>query len=66
MSASAESQERWSQFYDEASKRTGERERLAIVTAMKRRIWSAVFMASSMAFVIGLTTYFYRVLMRQQ
>jgi hypothetical protein len=62
MGASVESQERWNRWYESASKKSGERER--VVAMMHRRIWSSVFMVASTLFVAGLTTVFYSVLSR--
>jgi hypothetical protein len=62
MAASVESQERWNQWYQNASKKSGERER--VVAMMHRRIWNSVLMVASTLFVAGLTTVFYNVLSR--
>jgi hypothetical protein len=62
----AESQERWRQIYAAAEERGGER---VLVGAMlqkidRRRIWTNVFMVSSMLLLVGMTTLFYDVLSR--
>jgi hypothetical protein len=62
MGASVESQERWNRWYENASKKSGEREH--ILAMMHRRIWNSVFMVASTLFVVGLTTVFYNVLSR--
>jgi hypothetical protein len=62
MSASAESQERWNQYYQSASRT--DQERKLIQTMDRRRIWYSVFMVCSSLFVVGLTTVFYNVLTR--
>lgn len=66
MSASVESQERWSRFYEEATAKSGERQR--VETMLKkvesRRLWDRILMVGSAAALIGLTSFFYDVLTR--
>ena len=62
MSATAESQERWNQYYQTASRESAEKKMIQAMNA--RRVWNSIFMVCSMLFVFGLTTVFYNVLSR--
>lgn len=66
MSATADSQERWQQFYEEATLKSGERARVeAMLKKVEtRRLWDRVLMVSSTAALVGLTSYFYTILTR--
>jgi hypothetical protein len=64
MSASAEGQERWRQWYELAAKRSDEREQVGSMLQKldARRFWQTVLMVGSTAFLVGLTLFFYNVL----
>lgn len=66
MSVSAESQERWQQFYDEATAKSGERERVEkmLKKVEKKRLMDIFFMVGSTAALVVLVGYFYNVLTR--
>jgi hypothetical protein len=66
MSATADSQERWQQYYDEVSSKSGERERVeAMLKKVEtKRLWDRILMIGSTAALVLLTTYFYNVLTR--
>jgi hypothetical protein len=66
MSATADSQERWQQFYDEATAKSGERERVEkmLKKVETRRFWDRILMIGSTAALVLLTSYFYNVLTR--
>jgi hypothetical protein len=66
MSATADSQERWQQFYDEATAKSGERQRVEAMLKKveKKRLLDTLFMVGSTAALVGLTTFFYNVLTR--
>lgn len=66
MSATADSQERWQQFYDEATAKSGERARVeAMLKKVEtRRLLDRILMVGSTVALVGLTSYFYTVLTR--
>lgn len=66
MSATADSQERWQQYYDEVSAKSGERERVEAMLKKveSKRLWDRIFMIGSTAALVLLTTYFYNILTR--
>jgi hypothetical protein len=66
MSATADSQERWQQFYEEATLKSGERERVEkmLKKVETRRLWDRILMVGSTAALVALTSYFYNVLTR--
>jgi hypothetical protein len=66
VSASADSQERWQQFYDEATAKSGERARVEAMLKKveKKRLWDTLFMIGSTAALVLLVGYFYNVLTR--
>jgi hypothetical protein len=66
VSATAETQERWRRYYEEAAVKSGDRDVAGalIQKAQKRVIWQTVFMVGSTVFLGGLFTVFYNVLSR--
>lgn len=66
MSATAETQERWRRYYEDAAGKSGDRDHAGelIQKAQKRAIWQTFFMVGSTVFLGGLFTVFYNVLSR--
>jgi hypothetical protein len=66
VSASADTQERWRRFYEEAAEKSGDRDLAGelIQKAQKRALWQTFFMVGSTVFLGGLFTVFYNVLSR--
>lgn len=66
MSVSADSQERWQQYYEVASAKSGERARVEAMLKKveKKRLMDIFFMVGSTAALVVLVGYFYNVLTR--
>lgn len=64
MSASAETQERWRQYYEKSGNQDRDLAGDLIMKAEKRAFWQTVFMIGSVGLMGGLMTFFYNVLTR--
>jgi hypothetical protein len=67
MNATADSQERWHRFYEEAALKSAD-QRLEVERLMKRvesrRLWDRILMVGSTMALVALTSFFYSVLTR--
>ena len=64
VSASAETQERWRQYYEKSGSQDRDLAGELIQKAESRVFWQHLFMISSVVFVGGMMTFFYNVLTR--
>jgi hypothetical protein len=64
MSPTADTQEKWRQYYEVAASKSGDRDASGemIQKAESRAFWQTCFMIGSTVFLGGLTTFFYSVL----